>query len=110
MPVCKSEFASARVEEAAMKKLTCFWLAFVFAVMLALPAAAQKGKGATRSNEDNKLRGNERAEQVQAENKKGTIAPGVENAENKKKDKDVQPDNDKNKGKHKGEQKGKHKA
>ena len=83
-----------------MKKLTCFCLAFVFAVMLALPAAAQKSKGATRSNEDDKLRGNERAEQVQVENKKGTIAPGVENAENKKK----------RKGKHKGEQKGKHKA
>lgn len=82
-----------------MKKLTCFCLAFVFAVMLALPVAAQEGKGATRSNEDNKLRGKERAEQVQAENKKGTIAPGLENAENKKKD-----------GKHKGEHKGKHKA
>jgi len=100
MPVCKSEFASARVEEAAMKKLTCFCLAFVFAVMLVLPAAAQKGNDATRSNEDNKLRGKERAEQVQVENKKGAVAPGVENAENKKKDKS----------KHKGERKGKHKA
>jgi hypothetical protein len=96
-----------------VKKLTYFCLAFVVAVLTAIPAVAQKGQGGGRSNRGGDVRGNERAEQVQTENRKGTIAPGVENAEAKKhkhKEKDAQPDNDKNKGKHKGEQKGKHKA
>lgn len=69
-------------------------LAIIAFSLLATPAVAQK----SRSNKGGALRGDGRADQVQAENKK------------KDKDRDPSPDNDKNKGKHKGETKGKHNA
>ena len=62
--------------------------------LLAIPAAAQR----SRSNKGGAARGENRADVVQAENKK-----------DKDKDRDPLPDNDK-KGKHKGEMQGKHKA
>jgi Ni/Co efflux regulator RcnB len=81
-------------EEASMKKLKYFCLAIAAFSLLAIPAAAQKG----RSNKGGAERGDARADLVQSENKK------------KDKDRDRNPDNDKNKGKHKGETQGKHKA
>jgi hypothetical protein len=78
-----------------MKKLKYLCLAILAVSLLAIPAAAQKGKD--RDNKGGAQRGDNRADLVQSENKK------------KDKDKDPSPDNDKNKGKHKGETKGKHK-
>ncbi len=78
-----------------MKKLKYFCSAILVFVLLAIPAAAQKG---SRSNKGGADRGQVRADQVQSQNKK------------KDKDRDPSPDNDKNKGKHKGETRGKHKA
>jgi hypothetical protein len=69
-------------------------LAIVAFALLATPALAQKG----RSNKGGATRGDARADQVQATNKK------------QDKDRDPSPDNDKNKGKHKGDTKGKHLA
>ena len=77
-----------------MKRLKYFCLAIVTFSLLAIPAAAQKG----RSNWGGAERGDARSDLVQSENKKPD------------KDRDRSPDNDKNKGKHKGETKGKHKA
>jgi Ni/Co efflux regulator RcnB len=78
-----------------MKKLKYFCSAILVFVLLAIPAAAQKGSHSNKGGAD---RGDARADLVQSENKK------------KDKDRDPNPDNDKNKGKHKGETKGKHKA
>jgi len=61
--------------------------------LVAIPAAAQK----SHSNKAGAAREDNRADMLQAQNKKD-------------KDHDPLPDNDKNKGKHKGETKGKHKA
>ena len=77
-----------------MKKLKYFCSALLALSLLGIPAAAQKG----RSNKGGAERGDARADQVQAENKK------------KDKDRNPNPDNDKNKGKHKGETKGEHTA
>ncbi len=66
----------------------------IFALsLLSIPAAGQK----SHSNKGGAMRGDNRADAVQATNKKD-------------KDRDPLPDNDKSKGKHKGETKGKHKA
>jgi len=81
-----------------MKNLKYFCLLLLGFSLLAIPAAAQKGKGAERSNKGAAATGDARADLVQSENKK------------KDKDKDPNKDNDKNKGKHKGETQGKHKA
>ncbi len=82
-----------RVKEASVKKLKYFSLAVLVLSLLAIPAAAQKG----RSNESGTNRGHGRADLVQSATKND-------------KDRDPSPDNDKNKGKHKGETKGKHNA
>jgi len=93
-----------------MKKVLYCSVAFLAALLLVIPTAAQKG----RSNRGGNVRGNERAEEVQEMNKKAdanrgfTVAPGVEKAESKKKDHDA--DRDKDKGKHKGRHKGKGKG
>lgn len=82
-----------------MKKLQYFFLAFLVAALLAIPAAAQKGeKGERNNNGTTKQKGKARAELVQAGNKKG--------------DKDPSPtQGSKSKGKHKGwSKKGEHKA
>jgi len=79
-----------------MKKLKYFCLVMCAFSLLAIPAAAQKGKD--RDNKGGAARGDTRVDQVQSENKK------------KDKDKDPNKDNDRNKGKHKGETQGKHKA
>ena len=75
-----------------MGKLKNLFLATVVLSLLTVPVAAQKG----RSNKGGAMRGDNRADLVQSENKK--------------KDKDHDPDNDNNKGKHKGEKKGKAKG
>ncbi len=78
-----------------VKKLKFLCLAIVALSLLAVPAAAQKGKD--RDNKGGLNRGDARADAVQSATKKD-------------KDRDPSPDNDKNKGKHKGETKGKYKA
>ncbi len=81
-----------------MKKLKYFCSALLIACLLAIPAAAQKGEKGERNNNVSKLKGKDRAEQVQSVNKKG--------------DKDPSPTKgSKNKGHHEGlEKKGKAKA
>jgi len=64
--------------------------------IVALSVLATPAMGQDRSNKGGAQRGDARADQVQAANKK------------QDKDRDPNPDNDKNKGKHKGETKGKH--
>ena len=124
-----------------MKRVLYFGLAFLVFVLLAIPAAAQesergkarhskstsshpaahrmlrhRSKPRHRSNKGGKVRGKERAEEVQQMNKKAdanrgfTIAPGVEKAESKKhrKDHDADRDKDKDQSKHQGKHKGKH--
>lgn len=79
-----------------MKRMKNLCLALVVASLLALPAAAQKG--ARNNNGAGKQRGQDRAEQVQNENKKG------ENSKSKGSQND-------GKHKHKGRfKKGKHEA
>ena len=64
-----------------MKKLKYLWLAFLVALLLAIPATAQNEKversnnGAGINNGAGKLKGKARAEQVQNENKKGENIP-----------------------------------
>src|SRR5258708_2407200 len=90
-PVCPTLLRDTRFEEDCMTlKKVC--LGVLALSLLAIPAAAQKG----RSNKGGAQRGDNRADVVQAATKKD-------------KDRDPLPDNDKNKGKHKGETKGKHK-
>ncbi len=124
-------FVGTWVMEDSMKKLKFFGLALLVALLLSLPAAAQKGKNGERSDKGGTVRGKARAEQVQAENKKGVTGKGLDKTETKKSNKSTktarslksmktstakktvkaaQPDNDKNKGKHKGETQGKHEA
>src|SRR5260370_14375876 len=85
-------------KETSMKKLKYFCLIVLGFSLLAIPAAAQKGKGDERSNKGAAATGDERAALVKSENKK------------KDKDKDQSKDNDNNKGKHNGETKCQHKA
>ena len=66
--------------------------------MLAFSPLATPAIGQNRSNKGGARRGDARADQVQASNKK------------QNKDRDPNPDNDKNRGKHKGETQGKHNA
>ena len=73
-----------------LKKLCLGILAFS---LLAIPAVAQK----SHSNKGGAARADNRADAVQATNKKD-------------KDRDPTSDNDKNKGKHNGETQGKHKG
>ncbi len=74
-------------------KLKSLGLGVLALSLFAIPAAAQK----SHSNKGGAARADNRADAVQAANKKD-------------KDHDPLPDNDKSKGKHKGETKGKHKA
>ncbi len=63
-----------------MKKLKYFCLAFVVAFLLGIPAAAQNGKKGQRNNNGaGEPRGNARAEEVQAGNKKGDKDPSKGN-------------------------------
>ena len=61
-----------RFQEGFVKNLKYFCLALLVASLLAIPAAAQRGKKGTRNNNGaNEPRGQARAEEVQSENKKG---------------------------------------
>ncbi len=92
--LCASVGERTQFMEDSMKTLKYFCVAMLAVALLAIPTAAQKGKG--RSNAGGANRADNRADLVQSSNKK--------------KDKDKDPDNDNNKGKHKGEKKGKHKG
>lgn len=77
-----------------VKKLKCFCLGMLALSLLAMPAAAQKGKD--RDNKGGLNRGDARADLVKSTNK--TPSKGKDNDKND------------NKGKHKGFTQGKHKG
>ena len=92
---CISVPTNTRVKEASVKKLKYFSLAALVLSLLALPAAAQKGKD--RDNKGGANKGDTRADLVKSTNK--TPSKGKDN--DKK---------DNNKGKHKGFANGMHKG
>jgi len=69
-----------RLKEALMKKLKYFCSAVLVFALMAIPAVAQHGKKGTRHNNGaGEPRGQARAEEVQAENKKGDKDPSKGN-------------------------------